>query len=88
MDILEGWVHKCPICGKEFWARSEYAFKCNVGKKLAYFCSWHCIRKYEKEKEKEKEQRRKKREAGRCSYCMAAINPKDRFCHECGNQVK
>lgn len=52
---------KCPVCGKLFFVgnRSEYVYKhviysYNKGKfsgyhGTAFFCSWHCFRKMEKQ---------------------------------------
>lgn len=45
---------KCAQCGKNFESRMEYAYKVErrKGKKLYYyFCSWHCLRQYEKNKQ-------------------------------------
>lgn len=44
---------KCPVCGKLFWAQdAQWAYKKNVValNGMAWFCSWKCLRKYEKEK--------------------------------------
>ena len=37
---------KCPMCGKEFFVRdaNDWVYKRNS----QYFCSWHCLRNYEK----------------------------------------
>ena len=48
----------CQMCGKEFYPPSaDWAYK--EGKmKVKYFCSWGCLRQWEKEKD-EKEKRAK-----------------------------
>lgn len=48
---------KCVFCGKEFYARcdrSEWAYKTrkkyNENGDYNFFCSWKCLRKFEKER--------------------------------------
>lgn len=39
-------METCPICKKAFYvSSSQWAYKDNH----KYFCSWHCLRKYQKE---------------------------------------
>ena len=46
--------HKCKTCGKDFYGGIEWAYPAQElkGKKMLirYFCSWKCLRKYQKEK--------------------------------------
>jgi YHS domain-containing protein len=42
----------CTQCGKHFEGRSEYAYKVqdkHITDKYYYFCSWKCLRAYERE---------------------------------------
>ena len=39
---------KCAICGKKFCVRPEYRYTRGVEKAQKYFCSWHCMREYDK----------------------------------------
>ena len=40
---------KCPICGKTFaYYPSEHVYKRGKGRETLYFCSWTCMRKYDK----------------------------------------
>lgn len=50
---------KCPVCGKIFIARKEWAFKRydKDYKWPKYICSWSCCKKYD-EKYKQKERQR------------------------------
>ncbi len=43
--------HRCKVCGSEFEAKKEYAYKIPQGAGFLWFCSWHCIQAYRKEKE-------------------------------------
>ena len=47
---------KCGCCGKEFichdpktWAFKKYRINNRGASKLIYFCTWGCLRKWEKE---------------------------------------
>ena len=45
---------KCMICGKQFIAREEWAFKRpDRNRCYKWFCSWSCLKKFD-EKHKEK----------------------------------
>ncbi len=50
-EPLAGTEKRCPLCGKEFWAGSEWVFRKTDRKTgyIKYYCSWGCIRKLEKE---------------------------------------
>lgn len=37
---------KCPMCGKKFIARAEWAYK----QYDRYYCSWHCLQEMRKGK--------------------------------------
>lgn len=43
MEYCGGTERKCPVCGKEFYAIQEWAYR----RKGVYFCSWGCLRKDE-----------------------------------------
>lgn len=41
---LVGWEKHCPVCGKTFWAGSEWAYKRGYESKgYTYLCSWKCL---------------------------------------------
>ena len=50
-EPLQGYRKICPVCGKEFWAFSDWKFsrreKTKEGTFRIYYCSWKCIRKQE-----------------------------------------
>ena len=55
MTILE---KKCPVCGKLFIARDDWAFKRpDKYRTQRFICSWSCLKKYD-EKHQTKEKRR------------------------------
>ena len=48
VETLGMHTHICPVCGREFECRQEYAYKrFTKDKKSIYFCSWSCLRKAE-----------------------------------------
>ena len=50
MDSVYGERH-CTRCGKEFLIHDgEWAYRASNGKNAILFCSWHCLRAWEKEK--------------------------------------
>jgi len=65
-----GEIRNCPVCGKRFniiyfeeWAyRREFSEK--TGKDARshrlLFCSWSCVRKWDKQREEEKQDKREK----------------------------
>lgn len=59
-----GW-RDCPICGKPFFVCDieRWAYKRSVymgdGGKRVHFCSWHCVREFDKEYEAKKKENRK-----------------------------
>lgn len=58
-QTAEAWMYesrKCPICGKEFYPSGRWAYK-KLGK---YFCSWSCLRKWEKANEEKTKMENKK----------------------------
>ena len=59
---MEGYRHKCPNCGKGFWAFSDWAYRLRLYGRpdRDYFCSWKCLREAEKRSDIEKEERKKK----------------------------
>ena len=52
MIAFDLYPRKCKQCGKNFEAGKEYAYKYQkYGKKKSwYFCSWHCLREFQREK--------------------------------------
>jgi hypothetical protein len=54
-EVLKGFRHVCPVCGKDFTAQSSWAYqekRKNGGN--VYYCSWKCKRMNEHgEKEKQ-----------------------------------
>ena len=39
---------KCCICSKAFVMRDDWVFKRTSGQRTKYFCSWTCMRKWDK----------------------------------------
>ncbi len=50
-DYLGGFKHICPVCGKKFWATSEWVYKNYSKYSPRKFCSWTCLRADEKSTE-------------------------------------
>ena len=48
-EPLTGYNHRCPVCGKEFWAYADWIYrKWNKAERTKiYYCSWKCIRSIE-----------------------------------------
>lgn len=44
MEYCTGFERVCPVCKREYIATPEWVYK----RKESYFCSWGCLRKYEK----------------------------------------
>jgi len=40
---------KCPVCGKSYIFRDNWAYKITYGDHIKSYCSWGCLRKKEKE---------------------------------------
>ena len=50
-EPLAGREKKCPVCGKEFFAGSEWVYvRGYESKTTAYICSWKCLNKFDEEK--------------------------------------
>lgn len=54
----------CPVCGREFSVDlpAEWAYQKTIARRsrssvVLYFCSWGCMRKWEKEKEEKHERK-------------------------------
>ena len=45
-------IKQCPICGKEFSVLypDMYRYKRTARNQLKYFCSWSCLREFDKQK--------------------------------------
>lgn len=57
MLLIGLYPHKCASCGKSFEARREYAYKLHKYKTsddFVWFCSYKCLRLYEKKNIKPK----------------------------------
>lgn len=52
--VFDLYPHKCTICGKAFEAGLMYAYKRETRShgKIYWFCSYHCMREFDKRKEK------------------------------------
>ena len=48
MDDLAFRERRCPVCKKIFITSNEWVFKKTYGSHEKQFCSWGCLRKYEK----------------------------------------
>lgn len=50
MKAFDLYPHKCRQCGKRFEGSIEWAYKESKGKKkgFIYFCSWRCLREFDK----------------------------------------
>ena len=50
MRAFDLYPHKCKQCGKRFEGAKEWAYKdVSKGMKRAiYFCSWRCLREFDK----------------------------------------
>lgn len=40
---------RCPVCGKTFWASSEWRYQKGYAKNQRIYCSWKCLRSEERE---------------------------------------
>ena len=52
--LLGRWPRKCKVCGRDFFANDDWVYKLthDKGRKLIWFCSYHCKQGYIKEKER------------------------------------
>ena len=39
---------RCAVCGKRFCARNEYAYTRGKNERKRFFCSWHCLREFDR----------------------------------------
>ena len=44
--------HKCKICGNTFESRADYVYKRGSDHNYIWFCSYHCMRNYDRRKKK------------------------------------
>ena len=53
---MTGCWHTCPICGREFFAKSEWLYRKTerMTNRRIYYCSWKCVRIFEEREEKKK----------------------------------
>lgn len=49
----------CPMCGKNFIFRNEWAYKTRYGDHVTNYCSWTCLRKRQAEELAKKKKRQK-----------------------------
>ena len=54
---LLGHERKCDVCKKQFIIHPGWVYKKGVGDGTKVFCSWHCLRNFEKRKLNKAEQR-------------------------------
>ena len=62
MNNIGIYTHKCHTCEKKFECRSDYGWKKPIGKKgnlFAWFCSYSCMRVYERGKARKPTKRQK-----------------------------
>ena len=59
---LEFKEKKCVICKKGIIAGQDWVYKTGSSHNLQYFCSWHCLRDYEKNWSKKKGSKVSRRE--------------------------
>lgn len=59
MEKILGREHKCDCCGKGFILRPNWSFKRGGSDNKKLFCSWSCMRKWEKSRPTKAEQRAK-----------------------------
>lgn len=60
---LFGNERKCEVCGKEFLIRPDWVYKRQAGDGYKVFCSWGCMREWEKRKPDRRDQAEKIRQA-------------------------
>lgn len=48
INAMIGNERHCAICDRTFIMRPEWVYKRGFGKGSKVFCSWHCLREYEK----------------------------------------
>lgn len=66
--LTAGTRKSCVVCGKQFtvWVDGDWAYRKYQGtgkkQKRLYFCTWSCLRAWEKENEQEKARRKKERD--------------------------
>lgn len=49
VKAFELYPRKCKVCGKGFESCFDWVYKTRpTGKRWVWFCSWGCLRKYEK----------------------------------------
>jgi len=70
-----GDIKICPVCGKRFnvFCYEDWVYRKDMSEKTGkdarskrlLFCSWGCLRKWEKQREEEMKARRRKRYLGR-----------------------
>ena len=72
---------KCPVCGKMFWAHdAQWAYKKYLVSMngTVWFCSWGCLRRFEKEKPEIKETGKKMSNRQRVIQCLKdGLNPNE-----------
>ena len=64
-DPMAGYWHKCPMCGKEFYARSEWVYQRRLEKgEPIYFHTYSCMNKYDEQIEEIKRQKKEAKKNG------------------------
>lgn len=57
MEKILGREHKCDCCGKGFILRPGWSYKKGTADNVKLFCSWSCLRRWEKARPSKTEQR-------------------------------
>lgn len=55
ISAFSGRARKCDVCKKEFIWHDDWAYKMTSGYKVRMFCSWHCLRDYQRRHESNKQ---------------------------------
>lgn len=66
-QYMLGSFHKCPICKKKFWVpvASDWVYvRYPKSASRRMFCSWKCVREYDRQREEKKRQRLKELRKG------------------------
>jgi len=62
-EPIGGYWHRCPICGKEFHAGADWVYRKGYEERnKTYYCSWKCLRIFEKKTEEEKTRRKEQKQ--------------------------
>lgn len=48
-NMIAGHEARCPVCRKKYWKGNEWAYKSGYTNRERFFCSWKCLRAWEKD---------------------------------------